>query len=242
MHQKMARRSMGITLKIPETRSFSNFSTPVTPQSMCGKLEFTTSPVPKISPSPVTPNSLGLVKFPDTPCISPKSPKQYIDVHDYDCIIDEHLYLGNEESSINKKMLQKHNIKKVLNVSHDCETPNELYEELNIEHKHIKIRDHSDAPIQLYLDDMMTFIHTSISNKEPILVHCKKGWSRSATVVIAYIIMFGRPLHMETNASYNDALKFVGSKRREIQPNLGFCMLLNDLSIARGFRDSFFDE
>jgi dual specificity phosphatase 3 len=228
MHQRLARRSlpsMGFKLEIQTASHAYN------------KSELTLSP--NLKKSPATQHSFGCVKSPETP-LPKQSPTTFS--HNCDCIIDNHLYLGNEESSLNKQTLQKHKIKKVLNVSHDCQTPDELYKELGIEHKHIMIRDHSDAPMKDHIEDMIMFIHTAIKNKEPILVHCKKGWSRSATVVIAYIIMYGRPLHKEVKASYNDALNFVGSKRTEIQPNLGFCMFLNDLSIACGFPDSFFND
>lgn len=157
-----------------------------------------------------------------------------------DCIIDQLLYIGNEHIACDECALKRLKIKKILNVSNNCEMPFDIYQKLNIDHMHICIKDHSDAPIMDYLDEMLKFIHSAITNNESILVHCKKGRSRSASVVIAYIITYGRPLYEESNASFDDALKFVSMKRQNIQPNLGFCMMLNDLSKKYGFNDSFF--
>lgn len=160
--------------------------------------------------------------------------------NDVDSIIDELLFIGNEYVATNEQLLKKNGIKHVLNVSHDCKTPCELYNKLQITYKHVCIKDHSDAPIMDHLDDMLNFVHNAIIHNEPILVHCKKGWSRSASVIIAYIITKGRPTYKESCSSFDDALKFVSAKRQNIQPNLGFCMMLNNLSINCGFKDSFF--
>eukprot|EP00039_Didymoeca_costata_P030901 m.32017 g.32017 ORF g.32017 m.32017 type:complete len:241 (+) comp8370_c0_seq4:156-878(+) len=50
-------------------------------------------------------------------------------------------------------------------------------------------------------------------NNEKIMVHCRAGASRSASVVIAYLVHLGMPL--------NQAFTFV-RKKREICPNEGF--------------------
>jgi len=185
--------------------------------------------------------------FPNTPNMSPvprKTPTfpespTHID-NDIDTIIDGKLYLGNEQSASDENILETKGIQHILNVSHDCDVPTTLYAQLGIKYMHVPIKDNSDAPIGDYIDSMLKFISNAISKNEPILVHCRKGWSRSATVVIAYIIANGRPTKNELCASYTDALKYVGKRRKSIQPNLGFCMFLNDRSMAVGFDDELF--
>jgi protein-tyrosine phosphatase len=48
-----------------------------------------------------------------------------------------------------------------------------------------------------------------------VFVHCFAGVSRSATIVIAYLMK-------EHGLSFNSAIKFVKSKRPQINPNDGF--------------------
>ena len=65
------------------------------------------------------------------------------------------------------------------------------------------------------------YIMTNIPKDENILVHCNIGMSRSASVVIYYI--------MKTqNLKYDDALKFVKGRRPIVKPNVGFSKILKD--------------
>jgi len=57
--------------------------------------------------------------------------------------------------------------------------------------------------------------------KKRVLVHCQAGISRSATLVIAYLIK-----HQKMNLK--DAYLHVKSKRPQIGPNKGFIQQLMD--------------
>lgn len=59
------------------------------------------------------------------------------------------------------------------------------------------------------------FINFAISSGGKVLVHCYAGISRSATVVIAYLMS-------TQDKSFREAYDFVKSKRSEINPNEGF--------------------
>ena len=54
-----------------------------------------------------------------------------------------------------------------------------------------------------------------MEGNEKILVNCMIGSSRSATIVIAYIMW-------KQKMKYEDAFNFVKSKRKIINPNYGF--------------------
>lgn len=58
------------------------------------------------------------------------------------------------------------------------------------------------------------FIDTHI-NTCNVLVHCEKGISRSATIVVAYLMQREKKF-------LSEALEFVRNKRKEISPNGGF--------------------
>ena len=54
-----------------------------------------------------------------------------------------------------------------------------------------------------------------IDGDEKVLVHCMAGASRSATIVIAYIMW-------KQKKTFKDALDFASKKRSSVYPNIGF--------------------
>ena len=70
--------------------------------------------------------------------------------------------------------------------------------------------------IKKYFAPTFEIIDKALSEGKKVLVHCQAGISRSATIVIAYIMR-------KQKMTMNDSLQFVHSKRKCISPNLGFC-------------------
>jgi len=60
-----------------------------------------------------------------------------------------------------------------------------------------------------------------------ILVHCQVGMSRSATAVLAYLML-------RENLTFWDALVDVVKLRKIVQPNAGFCRQLMGLEGCKG--------
>lgn len=85
---------------------------------------------------------------------------------------------------------------------------------------YINVMDHSKQDILSHFETSNEFIETALktpSNK--VYVHCVAGISRSASLVIAYI--------MKTRSmNYNEAFELVSQKRRVVDPNEGFVMQL----------------
>ena len=121
------------------------------------------------------------------------------------------LYLGNYSHACNIKELKRLKINYVLNCAIECrnDLPN------NIEELHLKIRDLEDFEIFDFFEQSNEFINKCKIMGENCLVHCKLGVSRSAAVVIAYLIKY-------YNLSTAEAFDFVKSKRMSIKPNDGF--------------------
>jgi protein-tyrosine phosphatase/predicted kinase len=76
----------------------------------------------------------------------------------------------------------------------------------------IDIDDVPDSKIMHFFDQTYNFIEDA---KVGVLVHCKQGVSRSATITIAYLMR-------KFNVPYEAAFNFVFSKRPFIDPNVGF--------------------
>jgi len=82
-------------------------------------------------------------------------------------------------------------------------------------YKVLNIEDDPDVDITGYLGDVFHFIHSCKEKNGRIFVHCKRGDSRSAAFVIAYL--------MKANQmSYENAFESVKVKRSCAQPNDGF--------------------
>ena len=129
-------------------------------------------------------------------------------LNDIDEII-ENLYLGNFSASENIQQLKGLGIKKVLSVIDFNDFPN--YKDENIIHKSVEVSDFDYQNIIQYFGECLNFI----KGEEKILVHCMAGASRSATIVIAYLMWIQK-------MKFDDALNFVKSKRPIVDPNEGF--------------------
>ncbi|CAD8160373.1 unnamed protein product [Paramecium octaurelia] len=81
-------------------------------------------------------------------------------------------------------------------------------------HLIINIEDSEDENIIQYFEQTNQFIQENLK-KGNVLVHCMAGISRSATIVIAYLMW-------SQKRSYKDAYKHVDEMREIIYPNEGF--------------------
>ena len=123
--------------------------------------------------------------------------------------ITDNLYLGNYSSAEDITKLLSLGIKKVLSVI-DQNWPN--YGETNLfNHRKIKARDINSQNIIQYFGECINFIEGG----EKVFVHCAAGQSRSATIVIAYIMW-------KKKMTFDKAYNFVKQKRPNIYPNFGF--------------------
>ena len=128
--------------------------------------------------------------------------------NDMDEIIDG-LYLGDIESAQNIQKLKELNIKKVLSL---YMPPEPLYKESDgFNQKQCVVDDLCEQNIIQYFGECLKFI----KGDEKILVHCAAGASRSATIVIAFLMW-------DKKMSYKDAYNFAKSKRSIVWPNPGF--------------------
>ena len=96
--------------------------------------------------------------------------------------IEENLWLGNYSSAFDIKNLKDKKIKKIISIS-DRRIP-EYNNEDGFIHKTFKVVDNSSQNIIQYFGECLNFI----KGDEKVLVHCISGSSRSASIVIAYIM------------------------------------------------------
>ena len=133
----------------------------------------------------------------------------------YDCIsvITDNLYLTNRNGAKNYPMLRDLGITTIISVTfpQNVPRPNHPY----IDYIRVPIPDDPKFNIGKYLDDVADTIHQVIQAGGRVLVHCYLGMSRGPTMVMAYLMKYGRmPLR--------EAYELVSRQRPVIQPNCGF--------------------
>jgi len=131
------------------------------------------------------------------------------------CYVTENLLLGNSWS-ITDQVLQKENIRSVLSVG--------SYGDIRVQidkRKIIRIDDneHEKDKLLEILPECFDFINEELAKGNKVLIHCNGGVSRSASVVIGYLMVTQGML-------YDEAFAFVKSKRSVINPNKGFQTIL----------------
>ena len=122
--------------------------------------------------------------------------------------ITENIYLGNIYDAFNMKNLENIGIKKVLTLIEDSQL---LKYPPEIEHKLIKISDLPRENIIKYFGECLLFI----DDDKKVLVHCFAGASRSATIIIAYLMW-------KKQLDYIESFRILEKIRPSIYPNYGF--------------------
>ena len=120
-------------------------------------------------------------------------------------LILDGVWLGSEDAGAAPvELLQRHGITRVLIPAHTGREavlwPSQLtYLQYNVP-------DVADFPLLPLLEELCTFVDEAVEAGEGVLVHCAQGKSRSAAVVIAWVMHRKR-------CSYADAHHLVRSKR-----------------------------
>ncbi|KAM4852709.1 dual specificity protein phosphatase 13A isoform 1-T1 [Thomomys bottae] len=134
------------------------------------------------------------------------------------------LFIGDAATANNRFELWKLGITHVLNAAHGglyCQGGPDFYGS-SVSYLGVPAHDLPDFDISIYFSSAADFIHQALSTPgAKVLVHCVVGVSRSATLVLAYLM-----LHQQL--SLHQAVVTV-SEHRWIFPNRGFLRQLCQL-------------
>jgi len=127
-------------------------------------------------------------------------------------IIDDFLYLGGARDLADPVVLSSRNIRRIVNCAK--EYTSDVKGE-NIETFTTSWVDSKAQNIETEFDAAFGFIETAKKFGERVFVHCMLGRSRSAALVIAYLMR-------EQKKTLREAFDLVKSRRTIIKPNSGF--------------------
>eukprot|EP01064_Diplonema_japonicum_P035333 TRINITY_DN763_c12_g1_i1.p1 TRINITY_DN763_c12_g1~~TRINITY_DN763_c12_g1_i1.p1 ORF type:complete len:240 (+),score=39.31 TRINITY_DN763_c12_g1_i1:473-1192(+) len=148
------------------------------------------------------------------------------------------LYLGSLSDALDRTLLKSHGIDYILNTAKECESGGESSSESSggespdgtckwPQYLKLDLVDHADEAISTVFQRAFSFIEHARREKKKVLVHCRRGISRSATLVIAYLMKY-------SNKQLDDAFNYVRDKRSIINPNLGFVLSLETFAQQLG--------
>jgi dual specificity phosphatase 12 len=135
------------------------------------------------------------------------------------------LWLGSSEASTDAPLLKSHRITYILTISPSYTTPQKdiistfptatPFHDGTFWRLVIPVYDLPTENLLTHFRTTFTFIHAALQIGGSVLVHCAAGASRSATIVVAYLMRAYKWGALQT-------LKRIREKRPMVRPNVGF--------------------
>lgn len=130
-------------------------------------------------------------------------------------VIEPRLLLGNGASAKDPDILHRHRITHIVNATHNLQNHHE--HDRALRYLRVPVDDALNADLLQHLDAAVDWIETALADpysQDAVLVHCQQGVSRSASVVLAFLMR-------ARGHSLQSAMDYVHA-RRFIRPNEAF--------------------
>jgi len=137
-------------------------------------------------------------------------------------LILDYLYLGSAWNAGNLEELRSNGVTHILNVTREIDN----YFPASFVYKNIRVYDEETTDLLKHFDTTYRFIRQAKAARGKVLVHCKMGISRSASVVISYMM---KEYEMDLAAT----IIRVKEKRSVVNPNKSF---IKQLEVYEGMQ------
>lgn len=136
--------------------------------------------------------------------------------------INDFLYLG-DYGDLSK--CQTLNVDTIVTILHFKPT---IPPEFN--HVYFNAEDDDDFEINKYFDEFIKIVETNEHDSKITFVHCYSGVSRSATLILAYLINKNASKNLSKRCTVKSVLASLRKKRPCVDPNNGFLSQLETYS------------
>uniref|UniRef100_A0AAV2LHX6 Dual specificity protein phosphatase n=1 Tax=Knipowitschia caucasica TaxID=637954 RepID=A0AAV2LHX6_KNICA len=102
------------------------------------------------------------------------------------------LYLSNARVAKDKALLQDLGVTHIVNAAHGTgrvDTGPGYYGDTGVVYLGVEADDRKDFDISVFFTETAEFIHSALSQKGVVLVHCARGISRSAALVVSFLML-----------------------------------------------------
>jgi len=125
--------------------------------------------------------------------------------------IDNSIYLGNAYNAADYYYLKKFGITGIVNACNEISN----YFEDDFEYFKIDILDINNSSIYKFFDPFITFVENILNDNGKIMIHCYMGSSRSAILVVLYLIKY-------KSYTMDDSIRFITDKRNRVNINVTY--------------------
>ena len=141
-------------------------------------------------------------------------------------ILHNRLYLAPAFCATNEELLRKDGISRVLNVAKDVDTQ----QFSTIQVHHLKLYDSPDQ--SLPFQQAAEYLSECLQTNGKCLVHCNAGQSRSASLIMYFLMKYGP-------YSLQEAWDYCKTRKPDIRPNFGFAIQLEAEEVKIHGKSSF---
>lgn len=134
--------------------------------------------------------------------------------------VDDKIYISGYLAACNDKFIKGENITRIVKLfADDSSYYGGDYREPGVAYMVLPTVDSPEYDIQRDAIAAMRFIRQGLARGEKILIHCQAGVSRSATIVLLYLMLY-------RHLSLNEAMAMLRRVRPIVNPNRGFMNFL----------------